>query len=123
MQLLDKLVIGARTVLCLLITAALTLTGCNSGQGSFQVQNSAREEITLARVAISSEDFLFQEIYPSEETEPTFYRVGADSSFVVTIKFASGQELRAKGGYITNGLDLSHKIIVKDNEVLFELLE
>jgi hypothetical protein len=91
-------------------------TSCASHEGNFLLTNSGKELITRASVTICNQTNDFHDI-PSGKRVAGTYKVTSDSHFVVEVEFSSGRKLRKEDGYVTNGIDFRHEIIVTESGI------
>lgn len=94
----------------------LVLTSCITHKGSFLLSNQAKEPIAQALVTVCGQTIKFKDVQPSYRVSGS-YKVKSDSHYDVRIEFSSGTVLKKELGYVTNGLDFYHEIIVTDANI------
>lgn len=82
--------------------------------GTVQVQNGSGERIELVTVQVSGNALEFKNLQPSEKQIESF-RIGSDSSYKISARFASGKVVTGSCGYVTNGVESNDLITVLDN--------
>ncbi|MEA2162172.1 MAG: hypothetical protein QOK37_299 [Thermoanaerobaculia bacterium] len=102
---------------CIFISFVL-LAGCALGPGKSHVtvRNAAKQTITSITVEADGNTAPFSNVLPGESREATF-RIWGDSSYIVHVTFASGKELSAKEGYLTNGTETEDVITVTSSSI------
>lgn len=98
------------------IIVSLLLISCTSNKGNFSLVNKSNESITHASVTICGKKIEFTNIQPGE-SESGSYDVKSDSHYTIEIEFQSGKKLREETGYVTNGMDFQHVIMVDSSNV------
>jgi hypothetical protein len=107
--------ISRRLGLVLVVILALSLSGCGRNEGSFTLVNGSTERLS-ARVEVCDQVSEFTDVDPGEKRHGS-YRVAGDSSYDVSVTFASGDTLDREVGYVTNGLDFTDVITVTTSSV------
>ena len=79
--------------------------------GTFSVKNIGPETVTHVTVTISNQTFTFKAVQPTAIIIQS-YNVTGDSGFVVSAQTHSGKTITAADGYVTNGMDFKHDIII-----------
>lgn len=102
-------------VICI-VFAVSVITACVTNNGSFLLINMAKEPIVRTLVTICGQTIELRNIQP-QKSALSFYQVKSDSHYNVNIEFQSGRHLQKEGGYVTNGIDFRHKIIVTDTDI------
>lgn len=92
------------------------LSSCVQNKGNFLLVNKASEPITIGLVTVCGQTILFKNIQPSKSVSGS-YEVKSDSHYDIKIEFKSGKKLGKEIGYVTNGFDFSHEIIVTDIDI------
>jgi hypothetical protein len=95
------------------------LIGCQANTGHITLVNDSGEEIAQARLEVCGQTLDFNEISPAGEQSAS-YRVKADSTYHLYIKFSSGKELEKTLGYVTNGFDFDDKLVVKNSDIVLQ---
>jgi len=96
--------------------AVLFLISCTNGKGSFSLVNKTKESIAGASVAICGQTIKLKDIQPNKSAAG-FYKVTGDSGYTIEVEFQSGKTLRKETGYVTNGVDFQHEIVVTDSDI------
>jgi hypothetical protein len=97
--------------------AVFVLSSCIvANKGSFLLLNEAKESISRGTVSICGQTIELKDIQPTQSA-PGSYEVRSDSHYDIKIEFQSGKKLRKELGYVTNGLDFHHKIVVTDTDI------
>lgn len=92
------------------------ITSCASNKGSFLLSNRAKEPISRSIVTVCGQTIELKNIQPTKSVLG-FYGVTSDSHYEIGIEFQSGKRLRKEMGYVTNGFDFYHEIIVTDTDI------
>lgn len=100
--------------------SVLVMASCTDNTGYFLIVNNANEPITQGVVLICGQTIKLNDILPTKSA-PGSYKVRFDSHYDIRIEFQSGKKLGKELGYVTNGLDYQHKIIVTNTDI--ELLD
>lgn len=106
-------------VVLVAISAALlflVMASCTTNKGSFVLVNKAKETIARAVVIVCEQTIEFQAIQPTTSRSAS-YKVQSDSHYDVKVEFGSGKRLHKEIGYLTNGVDFHHEMIVTDNDI------
>jgi len=99
-----------------LVAAALGLRFLFSiSYGAVTVINDSHEELTGV-VAVCGQTFNVPALMPGDR-DKIRYKLVADSSYAVAVKFKSGKELRKDVGYVTNGIEFDDELHVTDKDV------
>jgi hypothetical protein len=96
--------------------ATLLLSSCSSNNGNFSLANNTHEPIARATVAICGQAIELKDIQPNNSAIGS-YKVRSDSHYVIQIEFQSGKKLQKQTGYVTNGMDFDHKIVVSESDI------
>ena len=105
------------TVIAIYATfAVLVMASCSTNKGSFLLINKAKEPISQGEVTICGQTIEFKLTQPGK-IKSGVYKVTSDSHFDIRIEFQSGKKLRKELGYVTNGFDFYHEIIVTDEDI------
>lgn len=103
----------------LLIIAGIliSLTSCFSGTDSkITVANHASEPIATMQVSIAGQSMAFDNMEPNA-IRTASYKVKADDHFKISGIFKSGKAFQKEEGYVTNGMNFEHQIIVEDSGI------
>lgn len=92
------------------------LISCSSHEGQFSILNRSTDQIERVSVTVCNQTIEIQKVEPGRSVTGK-YKVTSDSHFVVLIQFSSGRTLSKEGGYVTNGMDFKHEIVVMDTDV------
>ncbi len=96
------------------------LAGC-SAKHSIEIVNLSSEPITEVAIKVGSANIYARSISPGHSVSDA-YRFGGDSHFDIRATLSSGKQISASDGYITNGVQLSHRITVRDDGISVELV-
>ncbi|RFC37231.1 MAG: hypothetical protein DID92_2727743295 [Candidatus Nitrotoga sp. SPKER] len=96
--------------------AVFAMTSCVANKGNFLLINKAKEPISQALVTVCGQTIELRDIQPGI-SEAGSYEVKSDSHYDVRIKFQSGKKLQKGVGYVTNGLDFHHDIVITDTNI------
>lgn len=80
------------------------------------MKNIGPETVTHVTVTISNQTFIFKAVQPTAIITQS-YNVTGDSGFVVSAQMHSGKTITAADGYVTNGMDFKHDIIIDGNSI------
>jgi hypothetical protein len=94
----------------------LVMASCMSNKGSFLLVNKAKEPIARAVVTVCGQTIEFKAIQPTKSASGS-YQIKSDSHYDVRVEFESGRNLHKEIGYVTNGLDFEHEIVVTDTDI------
>jgi hypothetical protein len=97
------------------LLVVFSTSGCTN-KGSFTLVNHSKEMIKTAVVIVCGQTVQLSDIDPGNSASSE-YKVKADSSYDVTVSFQSGQKIHKAVGYVTNGMDFHHDILVSDNDI------
>ena len=89
---------------------------CLTNKGEFLLVNKGNEPVLRALVTVCGQTVELNGIQPTKSASGS-YRVKSDSQYDVRIEFESGKKLEKKIGYVTNGLDFKHVIVVTDTDI------
>ena len=95
----------------------LVMASCTANKGSFLLINKAKEPILRGLVTVCGQTIELKDIQPTKSA-PGSYKVKFDSHYDIRIEFQSGKKLRKNIGYVTNGLDFHHEIVVTDMDIV-----
>lgn len=98
------------------ILSILLMGSCIPNKGSFSLTNKNNEPISLALVTICKQTIELKDILPTKSATGS-YEVKSDSHYNIRIEFQSGKKLRKEIGYVTNGLDFHHEIVVTETDI------
>ena len=104
------------------LVAMLTIGSCGSSVGRFSVVNQSSELLDSVSITICGQNFEFSKMPPAASAKAQ-YRVTTDSDFSVLVVFDSGRTLRREVGYVTNGVEYNHAIVITDSEVKLTVLK
>ena len=96
--------------------ACMMLSACAEHSGHFTLVNQSDEPIKIAVVKISGQEFDIRDLSPTSSFEG-MYKINSDDSYKIYIEFMSGNKLSTDTGYVTNGMDFQHTIIVTNSEI------
>ena len=96
--------------------AVLFLIACTNSKGSFSLVNKTKEPIARASVTICGQTIELKDIQPNASTVGS-YEVKFDSHYTIQVEFQSGKTLQKETGYVTNGVDFTHEIVVADSDI------
>jgi transcription elongation factor Elf1 len=96
--------------------AVLFLISCTNSKGSFSLVNKTKEPIARASVAICGQTIELKDIQPNTSAVGS-YEVKFDSHYTIQVEFQSGKTLQKEMGYVTNGVDFQHEIVVADSDI------
>lgn len=94
----------------------LIMAACTHNKGSFLLLNKSKESIARALVTVCGQTIELKSIKPTNSASGS-YEVKSDSHYDVRVEFDSGRKLRKEIGYVTNGLDFNHEIVVTDTDI------
>lgn len=92
------------------------ITSCSSYNGNFKIKNTSNKTISFLSVNISDKEFIFKNILPNESVSSEF-KIISDDRYIITVEFNSGNSIRKELGYITNGFNIKHIIIINSNNI------
>jgi hypothetical protein len=98
------------------LAAALLSTSCAPNQGRFLLVNKAGELIARASVDICDQTFAFSNLAPNGSTSGS-YIINSDGYYNIQVEFASGTRLHEETGYVTNGRNFLHEIVVTQSGI------
>ena len=98
------------------VLSVLVMASCTPNKGVFLLFNESKEPISRGIISICGQTIELKDIQPNKSAQGS-YEVKFDSHYDIRIKFQSGKELRKELGYVTNGLDFHHKIVVTDTDI------
>lgn len=98
------------------------LVSCNENKGNFILRNNSSESIAEAKVKICGQELRLENVKPKEQKKMD-YKVTSDSHFDISITFSSGKKIEKQDGYVTNGMNFKHEILVSDSDVSLKLLK
>ena len=96
--------------------AVFAMTSCVANKGGFLLINKAKEPITQALVTVCGQTIELRDVQPGKSGAGS-YEVKSDSHYDVRIEFQSGKKLQKGVGYVTNGLDFHHEIVITDTNI------
>lgn len=96
--------------------AVLFLISCTNSKGSFSLVNKTDEPIARASVTICGQTIQLRDIQPNSNAVGS-YEVKFDSHYTIQVEFQSGKTLQKEMGYVTNGADFQHEIVVADSDI------
>src|SRR5258706_13971536 len=105
-------------IACIVPALILALASVKN-TGEISLENHASEPIAQAMVVVCGQRLDFSEI-PVGEIKTRKFKVGADSSYEVSVAFQSGRKIAARMGYVTRGANFEDKFVVTDSEAVFE---
>lgn len=98
----------------------IAITSCTN-KGSFLFVNKTKEPILRCIVYVCGQTIELKDIKPTKSALGT-YEVKTDSHYEISIEFQSGKKIRKELGYVTNGFDFYHEIIVTDMGIELKLI-
>lgn len=96
--------------------AVLVLISCTANHGNFTLVNKAMEPIARASVTVCGQTIELTNIQPNKSAEGS-YTVKSDSHYSIQVEFQSGKKLHKDTGYVTNGMDFQHEIVITDSDI------
>ena len=95
----------------------LSLNSCsNEYKGNFNVHNKSKDVISKINIKIAGKDFIYEDIKINGYVNGT-YLISSDSSYIIEVLFKSGLKLKQQVGYITNGMNFNHVIVITDIDI------
>jgi len=117
LQSLSRSAVKGRSICGISVTTVLMLvTACSAGNSTFSLINRADEPIVHARVTIAGQTFDIECIQPGGSISRDF-GVKSDDHYVVEVNFLSGRTLQREVGYVTNGINFHHYIVVTTSNI------
>lgn len=98
------------------LTSLLFVLACTEYSGRVILVNKSSDIISQATVSICDQVMKFYDINPNNSKEDG-YRVRSDSHYLIEVKFKSGKTIKRETGYVTNGMNVYHKITITDNDL------
>jgi hypothetical protein len=98
------------------IVSVCVYASCLANKGEFLLVNKANEPVLRALVTVCGQTIELTGIQPSKSASGS-YQVKSDSQYDVRVEFESGKKLEKKIGYVTNGIDFKHVIVVTDTDI------
>lgn len=100
------------------VGALFIFSACLGGdhQGKVTVLNRSAEQISELKISIAGQTMAFDNLEPSG-TRTATYKVKADDHFQISGAFKSGKKIQKEDGYVTNGMDFEHEIVVEESGV------
>lgn len=98
------------------------LTSCEQHSGKFELLNKSSTVISKVTVEICDQSFNFNNLEVGEHNVGMF-EVTSDDHYKIMVVFSNNKSLSRNIGYVTNGLDFNHRIIIKDADINLEILE
>lgn len=99
-----------------IIFISLIISSCVDNKGSFLLINKANEPIVRALIVICGQTIELKDIQPNKNVSG-YYMVKSDSHYNIKIEFQSGNKLQREIGYVTNGFDFYHEIVVTNTDI------
>ncbi len=109
---LSLLIIG--TIIVTLFVIFFIISSNNKGQ--FSLKNNASETISFASITICNQTIKLMNIQPGENVSGS-YDVKSDSHYTIKIELQSGKSFLKEIGYVTNGMDFQHEILVTNSSI------
>ena len=100
----------------LMVFSLLITVACQKNTGQIILINNSSEIIKLAHIEVCKQVIEIENIKPHEQAIDNF-RVEGDSHYDITIKFASGKELKKQLGYVTHGFDFQHTLVITETDI------
>lgn len=98
------------------VFAVFAMISCVANKGDFLLINKAKEPIARALVTVCGQTIELRDVQPGKSVSGS-YEVKSDSHYDVRIEFQSGKRLQKGVGYVTNGLDFHHEIVITDTNI------
>jgi hypothetical protein len=98
------------------VIVVMSSASCTSGDSRFTVMNETGEAISHATIVVCGQTIEMREIPVAGRVSGT-YRVKSDSDYDVTVKFANGNQLHRKVGYVTNGVRYADEISISTADI------
>jgi hypothetical protein len=100
------------------LAMTLMLSSClgKSHSGKVTVINKSSDTIANLEIKVPGKSMTFHNITPSAQVSDE-YEVKSDGSFEITGTFQSGKKIQKNDGYITNGMDFDHEIVIGDSDI------
>jgi len=92
------------------------MVSCIANKGVFVLVNKAKEPITRVLVTVCGQTIEMKDIQPTKSALGS-YKVTSDSHYNIRVEFQSGKKLQKEMGYVTNGVDFHHEIVVIDTDI------
>ncbi len=102
--------------------ALLFIISCETNKGNFLLINNSNDAISTASVKVCGQSIEFSNI-PHLKSVVGSYMVKSDSHFDIVVKFNNGKEIHKQIGYVTNGVNFRHEIIVTETDIKLQLLK
>ena len=99
----------------------LSINSCGSTVGRFTVSNESSEQLARVSVTVCEQTIDIRDIQPGASVKAQ-YRVTSDSHFLIVVVFKSGKTLRREDGYVTNGVEYNHDIVVTNSDIKLRVL-
>jgi hypothetical protein len=93
----------------------------SSNLSQMTVINNASEDIASVSVRVSGQEVVIVNL-GRDRTALREHKVYGDSGYQIAVRFASGREMNATDGYVTNGLSFKATITVTDDEIRLKML-
>ena len=102
------------------IILVLFLSSCsNEYKGTFNIYNKSEKNISKISVKIADKSFTYKDIKINGYVNGT-YLINSDSSYIIEVQFKSGLTLKKQLGYITNGMNFNHNIVITKKDINLE---
>lgn len=95
---------------------SILIASCVAHKGDFLLINKTKEPISRGLVTVCGQTVELSNIQPGNSASGV-YVVTSDSHYDISIEFQSGKKFRKELGYVTNGLDFHHEIVVTDADI------
>ncbi len=104
-------------VACILAALCFIIWRLEFAPSRFTVENISGIEIEQAEIVVDGQVFEVKNLKPSEKQTFKFY-INHDSGYSIKVRFAGGNILEKRGGYVTGGYICDDKIDVDKDEIL-----
>jgi hypothetical protein len=88
--------------------------------GEFALINETDEVAAHVSVLICGQNVQFDNIKPHESVRGS-YKIGPDGHYKINVQFASGRKIQEEFGYVTSGINVKDKIVIRESDI--ELVE
>jgi hypothetical protein len=102
------------------LAVGLFLAGCTSPHGELTITNLTDSVIAPLTIDVCGQRFAFENV-PAGEYRQIEYKVSCESHYSVSAMFPDGKHMAEQIGYVTPGLAMSHRIVIKRDGIVFEV--
>jgi hypothetical protein len=92
------------------------VSSCASSTGIFDLRNESSEPIRSVSISICGQTFVFKQVGVSRSLTQS-YRITTDGNFDIGVEFESGRKITRSAGYVTNGIDARHEIVITGTDI------